>query len=397
MNFLEPIIRHPLRHNPEMFSGDDFGYRNVPSREGNEPMVVLQNSTNIILRPVYAGYESTNGQINTAASLPGTGEIMYVRQAVAHCLEYAASFIGAQGNNKLIVLDGFRNFQTQAAGFSRLFMESLKFDRSNAAKYDALTLADGIFSFVDIDMTLVTDSPLTVGDCMSLAERVHWNATPEQIRQELLTWAANLALYIKSTGRDPDIINMSYWWEKLDKYWADLFRFNNNTHTWGGAIDILLGEEREINGIKTWVPINHVPFDHMWPESAIDFLENIANWGLYRATARKAWAIRDYLISIDIDPDSISDKQFEKWRNGIRLLTNTMTGMGATYYCNENWHFNVSNEVRDPKNPNQIVYTWSCSSIQVNTWNSCHAILIHGPQWIQTFTWIGAHEKLGLK
>jgi len=208
MNVRDPIIRTPLHHSPELLSGDDTGYRNVPSHEGNEPMVPLQNNKNIIIRPVYAGHNAINGQINTASSLPGTGELMYTRQAVAHCLEQAAAFIAEQSEYRLIAVDGFRNFQTQAAGFSRLFMESLGGDRSDTAKYDALLSADGIFSFVDIDMAQVENSPLTIADCVRLATKVNGDPTPEQIRKEILTGEANVALYQRLIGQDTGLIDM---------------------------------------------------------------------------------------------------------------------------------------------------------------------------------------------
>jgi hypothetical protein len=150
-------------------------------------MVALQNNTKIIVRPVYAGYNSIDGQINTSSSLPGTRETMYVRRAVGHCLERAANFIAERGNYRLIAVDGFRNYQTQAAGFSQLFIQSLRENRSDVAEYDALTSADGIFSFVDIDITQVTDNSLTMADFISLAKRVNGDPTPEQIRKEMLT------------------------------------------------------------------------------------------------------------------------------------------------------------------------------------------------------------------
>lgn len=34
INHLEPIFRKPLSHNTDLFSGDDSGYRDVPSQEG---------------------------------------------------------------------------------------------------------------------------------------------------------------------------------------------------------------------------------------------------------------------------------------------------------------------------------------------------------------------------
>lgn len=136
-------------------------------------MVELQNNTNIIVRPVYAGYSPIDGQISISSSLPGTGETMYVRRAVAECLEGAANFIAEQSGYQLIVVDGFRNYQTQAAGFSRLFIESLGEDRSDTAKYDALLSADKIFSFVDIDASLVADSPLTIEACTKLTNTIN--------------------------------------------------------------------------------------------------------------------------------------------------------------------------------------------------------------------------------
>lgn len=358
-------------------------------------MVILQNDVNIIVRPVYAGYNAVDGQRDISSSLPWTGETMHVRKAVAYCLGRVANFIAEQSEYRLIVVDGFRNYQTQAAGFSRLFIESLGEDRSNTAKYDAIISADKIFSFVDINPLLTEDNPLTIEECADLANRINWDITPERLRQEMLTWAANVALYQQLTQQDIDIVNMKYWWEKLIKHGTNLFQYDKNAHAWGGAVDVLLGEKCEIDGHIRWIPVNHVPFDHMWPESAIDFLENKMNWDSYRVAAKKEWTIRKYLISIHIDPDNISDTQFEKWRNAIRLLTNTMTSMGATYYCNENWHFNVPNIIHNPETK-KIEYASVCSSIQKNTWNSCHAILSHGSKWIQTFTGMGAHRMLNL-
>ena len=98
---------------------------------------------------------------------------MHVRKAVAYCLGRVANFIAEQSEYRLIVVDGFRNYQTQAAGFSRLCIESLGEDRSNTAKYDAIISADKIFSFVDINPLLTEDNPLTIEECADLANRIN--------------------------------------------------------------------------------------------------------------------------------------------------------------------------------------------------------------------------------
>lgn len=174
-------------------------------------MVALLDNTNMVVRPVYAGHNPVDGQINTSSCLPGARETMYVRKAVAQCLERAANFIAERSNYRLIVVDGFRNYQTQAAGFSQLFIQSLRESRGDIAVYDALISADGIFSFVDIDMAKVADNSLSTAEFVSLAQQVNGDPTPEQIRREMLTGAANVALYQQLTGQDFGLIDMAYW------------------------------------------------------------------------------------------------------------------------------------------------------------------------------------------
>lgn len=360
-------------------------------------MIELEETDNILLRPVYAWISSIDGAVNTSDWLPGASNKIYVRRAVAEWLRIAAESITEYSDYKLIVVDGFRNYRTQASGFSRLYEISIANwwwnPNAIATQYDAALQADGIFSFVDINMALVDDSLLQAWDCQGLANHLHPDTNPELLRKELLTAQANRALYSHLLWKTPEWPHGEYWTKKILKDGSDLFQFNNNAHTGGGAIDIFLGEKSVVDGIQKIIPVNHVPFDHMGPESAIDFLENPSNWERYKKTAKQKWPIQSYLESLDIKPDDISDVLFIKWRDAIRLLTSTMVWIGATYYYAENWHFNVPNIVVDPKNWKSI-YKWTCVKIQTNTWNSCHAILTHGAQGIQTFTGNGAHEML---
>ncbi len=390
-----PIIRSPLYHSTNILSGDDTGYRSVQSHEGGEPIVELQTSNNLILRPVYAWFSIVDWSKNNWA-LPGSNEIMYARRAVAEWLKLAGELVAQKSDYKIIIVDGFRDFRTQASGFARLFQESLKKwwnPESIATQYDATLLADAIFSFVDVNTRLLDDAPFLESSFRQLSHDLQSDVTPEQLRKEILTAQANNALYEHLRGGKVTWKDGDYWEMKISEHGASLFQFNNNAHTGGGAVDIFLGESRMISGIQKIVPVNHVPFDHMWPESAIDFLEKESHWEKYRATAKKAWPIRNHLLALEIDPDNIPNIQFVKWRDTIRFLTHTMTSLGATYYAAENWHFNIPNLILHPSSW-EIAYRWACFDIQTNTGNSCHAILIHGTKWIQTFTGEWAHNML---
>lgn len=394
---LQPIIRSPLAHNPNMLSGDDAGYRDVESCDGGEPMVVLRPSSNIIIRPVYAGYSHTDGTHSPDERLPWASEKILVRQSVQRWLQTVVEHISQISWYKLIVVDGFRDYITQASGFSWLFVEALNQPGGNmetlAAKFDAFCSADRIFSFVKTDIALLDDADLTSDHCRWLAEILGKSVTPEDIRRDLLTAAANMALYERHSWKKLWIFDAEYWDKKIWEYGDTLFLFDTNAHAGGWAVDCFLGEEVVIEGKKKIIPVNHVPFDYNWSESQIDFLEKESNWDIYREKAKESWKIRDYCTQIWIDPDNIPDEQFYKWRWAIRLLTNTMTNIGATYYCDENWHFNLPNIVRHPET-RETVYESSCVSIQRNTWNSCHAVLVHGKHGIQTFTGKWAHTMV---
>lgn len=385
---LEKLV-YPRPDGDERFDGDDTGYRHVISREWWEPLVQLEANPNLIIRPVYAGYSRIHGWFDLTEVLPGTtGNTLYVRKAVAEWIKRLSDYVSRKHGYKLIVVDGFRHYETQASGFSRLFLDML-WNRSTLSEiYWAWLRADWIFSFVDTQKMDLSWGSHREREIALIAEKVQ--KSPSEVKQELQTMFYNLALYRKSTNIAVPFI------PEVDQLIQDspenIFYFQNNAHAGGGAVDIFLWKEHAGN----IVPINHVPFDFCGKngESTIDFLEKRENWEMYRTLAKKDERVRTYLKSIWVDPDDIPDTQFIEWQSAIRILYNWVKRMWGTTYNGENWHFNFWNIVLDPEN-NEEIHRGLCTQIQEKTGNSCQAILIHGPEkGIQTFTGNGAHEIL---
>lgn len=382
-------LAYPRPDGNERFDGDDTGYRNVLSREWWEPLVQLEASKDLIIRPVYAGYSRIHGQFDTTEVLPGTTDnTIYVRKAVSEWIKRLSDYISKKHGYKVIVVDGFRHYETQASGFSRLFLEILWNRNALWDIYWAWLRADWIFSFVDTQKRDFSWDSHREREIALIAERVQkW---PSEVKQELQTMFCNLALYGKSTNIPvPSIPEVT---QLMQDSPENVFYFQNNAHAGGGAVDIFLWKEYAGNII----PVNHIPFDfcgESW-ESTIDFLEKKENWMKYRTLAKKDKQVRKYLQSIWVDPDDIPDAQFLEWQSAIRILYNSIKRMGGTTYSGENWHFNFWNIISDLENKEEVYRGW-CVKIQENTGNACQAILIHGPErGIQTFTGNGAHEIL---
>lgn len=383
-------LAYPRSDSGVRFDGDDAGYRNVLSREWWEPLVQLKANKDLIIRPVYAGYSRIHGQFDPTEVLPGTTEnTIYARKAVVEWVKKLSDYISKKHDYKLIVVDGFRHYETQASGFSRLFLGIL-WNRDNTLGeiYWAWLRADGIFSFVDTQKRDFSWDSYREREIALIAEGVQ--KSPSEVKQELQTMFCNLALYGKCTNIPvpsiPDVTQL------IQDNPENVFYFQNNAHAGGGAVDIFLWKEHGGN----IVPVNHIPFDFCgegW-ESTIDFLEKKENWLKYRTLAKKDERVRAYLKSIWVDPDDIPDTQFLEWQSAIRILYNCIKRMWWTAYSGENWHFNFWNIVLDPQN-NEEIHRGLCVGIQENTGNSCQAILVHGPEkGIQTFTGNGAHEIL---
>jgi len=305
--------------------GDDKGYRQRPTLEGNFERLV--EPAGLPTRPVYDGKTEYGTDHNEL--LPGgvEGGKLVVRETVARMLDEANRALqeAFADEHQLAALDGFRSGERQKAGWDRLRQKLLAEagikdvnEPSVANLYTFGLASDDTFAFVNPD----TNSP----EYQALADELK----ADKVFMEELRAAAReddddpIFNYIaisanagkgRAVGRNIPLIA------------------NPMAHNSGAAIDaMLIGRDGTLR--------SHIPFDFPGEIARMDFLERPDAFEVYTTALRDNQGLRAHVKEIGLDPDNLTEGQFNKMRMDQRVLRALMDAVGATMYVGETWHFN---------------------------------------------------------
>jgi len=366
-------IQRSINPNTGLIEGDDSGYRDMLTLTGNLRTHLVVPS--VLCRPAYDGMGAL-GDSDASLSLPGGLEKakMVLREPAARVIDAidAAIRTVTGGECGIVLLDAFRSWRRQAAGFARSTKPHLDAAGINplnvgdkiAAFIDAGNKGDEVFSWVNADRRAPAYTALVArleadGHTMEQIRAVAGGdaATPDAIQDTLYTYitvSANLRM-----GPAADVP----------------LNFECNAHAGGGAADIMI--------VRRGKPLNLVPLDYQGPPSAMGYMEDDANYDVFRALLGRDQALRGWMSSIGFDPNDFSLDDWYELRNMQRLMYHAAKAAGCTYYSagtdagGENWHFEPGNVVYDPIT-GDVLHADHTASQYPDSGNPGHALQILG-------------------
>ena len=397
-----PITRPILIETTGRIEGDDDGYRDVPVEDDGERVIALSEEDGLDLRPIYDGVDPIDGSKNDSANLPGgiDGK-MFVRESVAIGLRAFANYLRERHGEsvKPIIIDTFRSYKRQAAGFSGLLDKALGGNRQPNVEemFKAGRKADGTFSYVRANpnapelasfMSDIEASGEIGQDLRLLSEKL--GSSFETVLLEYTTFCVNLRIR-QRLGLSLDIEN-----PYNSDQTGDVI-FENNAHAGAAAVDMFLGVDGKIAS-------SLAPYDSMGPWAAKEALEDDANFEGYKREAETDPELSGFLQRLGISATTLTRDQWEFAKEANRVLHHPTNRMGATYYSaanpqngGENWHIEFGNVIWDPANSGQVIHQAPSSSRHWNSGNPGHA-LQRMPAGTAVAVWGGteAHRQLGL-
>lgn len=379
-------IRREVNPLTGLIEGDDAGYRKVRTLPDNAAPVVVPN---VMCRPNYDGIDEY-GNAKRAIALPGglVGGALVVRETFARDIDDADALLQKVfgGQYRLCALDGFRSWERQAAGFSRLLrfhMERLGVTEDNVGDrvvdfIKAGNLADGTMAWVNADVDSAVYKDLVVelrkdagfmSQIREFAATLDGGLTDDNVSEALyvyVTISANSDIG-RAANRSIPLV------------------FECNAHAGGGACDMFL-----LDG--GGLPLNHIPFDYPGPEAAMDYLEDDAHFDVYREIAVKNELIRKHLLAIGIAPERFSRSNWDYFRASVRVLYHLSRAKGWTYYSSdhggENWHLEGGNIAYDALTGDVVASEKATAGGYPNSGNPGHALQKYGRD--ATAVWGGA-------
>lgn len=341
----KPIVLPRLKHFGKQvrLAGDDGGYREAPVDEQGETLVDIENS-GIKVRPQYdrGGVELVDGSLNPNLVLPGgAGDIVWNRRSQAAGLCAMNEFLRREYNGEVVVVDGFRSVERQAAGFSKVLRRVLEGDSRPdfATLFEKGFRADSVFSSVRADRSHPFAQEL-IADLKRnpdvLAYVAATRKSMESVLHDVLDFCANVQYskqHFDTTVDTPLNVDIP-------------LVFQNNAHAGGHADDLFLFMNGQLaNG--------QIPYDFAGIQGAMDYLEYDENFDAYNAFLNsgtpEAQYLRSHLLKLGIEGD-VSWNQWVKWREAQRIIVHTAVAVGATFFSDtaksgeaffgaENWHF----------------------------------------------------------
>ncbi len=389
----QPILLEKLDATGAL-AGDDGGYRDVPVTDAGEDLVRIDGD--VMTRPSYDGFDEVTGKFDNRLVLPAGTEGVYARRSVLEALKAANAYLSSRYANgmQIGVVDAFRSKGRQVAGFSRKAIEVLDGNQNPdiSMLYKAGITADGTFSSVrpfrnnPVYTEFVKDM-VSSQAVIHLAEEL--GKSPADVAIDLADICANLR---KASDVFPNApvtpLNMDV-----------PLNANNNAHAGGGAVDAFLydGSGRMLN--------SHVPFDHVGPEAAMDFLEQDDSFDAFKTRVKSNPMLREHLEKQGITGD-VTPAQWKIWQQTQRIMYHTLTRVGATFFSDtarnigspdffggENWHFEPGNVVYDPAT-GKTVYEGQSANVVRDGGNPGHTLQKKGPGVAAPWGGDAAHEQL---
>ncbi len=391
-DLLETWMKKPIaiRDNPALPGrkfGDDCGYREMRTLRTNPSPFATPS---IELRADYDGFCPYTGQRNRRRLGGGLKNNAFVlREAAARSVSLADSVLRQVSGGQLVFvgLDAYRSGERQWLGYSEKLLEQMAMislttddvanDRRIAEFIGCSMRADGVFSWVKVIKdgayaTLIAElrqiPAILEGARQYAADKMTDGATEDNVSGALYEYviACCNARIGRAAGRGTLV------WEC-------------NAHAGGGAVDLMILSQGILKAIT--------PFD--WPGfmSAFDFLENSANFDIYRKALAASTILQEHLRLCGYKPSNFTWANWVELRDLKRVQFHLAEACGWTFYSmgadgGEHWHHEPSNLVIDPLT-REIQWTEEFSGTEYpRRGNPGHSLQLFGEQDIAV--WGGA-------
>ncbi|MEK7644434.1 MAG: hypothetical protein AAB390_03980, partial [Patescibacteria group bacterium] len=297
--------------------GDDAGYRDVPlsplDEEHPDPFV----RTTMMAVPINAVGRTPRIMRMYPGGIPGAPRTTCVRRPVELALHEASQLLKPYGRD-LLILDGFRSAQTQAACW--------------AADYrDALALM-GVTHGQQVDVLTLLRAGLKADDNTSYSKVVRDDRFYETVNKFWLDHANEVgatATELQKTANEIDELAVTFL-TNLGQLDLRLDESATTAHGNGGAVDAFLVD------IETGEPVQFgAPYSYMNPPgtelspTVVNYFE-IASLAEYEAAVEADLVLREYQSEHGID--RITERVFRTARRERRLLFHAMRAVGAPYF-----------------------------------------------------------------
>lgn len=350
-NYADTPVTAPINTVTGNLKGDDSGYRDVNVVRENVMRFVEPSKVRSI--PMYEGRNDFDeadesmrlpGSVRAKGDSSGREKVIGFEPSV-RALEAANDVIKKYypGEVELAAVEIYRPLQRQAAGWTQTFDKYTGRDgvatptAADILKYG--TAADKFFSFVKPDETdpgfaKAMDAVKSDREAMDVIEGMAQGdvAQAQELMKKYIAYQAN-------RGQMPEVVLTT----------------EKNVHA-TGAVDAIKLDPR------TGKPIGFTPFDYNARWSQTTLLENEANWDLLREQIKTDPKLRGYYEKMGLNPENVSDGDFERMRRVHRIQVHAMEGVGAVRYSleaegeGETWHYDTGRQVMDPENEGQVLW-----------------------------------------
>lgn len=350
--------------------GDDGGYRKMRTLPYNPSPLAVPS---LEIRSVYDGIDEYTGDHAKVSPLPGglAGGKQMARTILAQGFDLGDMTLRSMTGNALglVAYDLFRSEKRQAGGFTAKLLEQLSKRDVDPSEVHGNLLgyiqagkeADGVFSFVNLDMT----SPAYNQVIDRLKEDVKFMVDVEDVASELgIGKDALLEEYVTFCSNSG-----------LGQGTGVPLNGECNAHLGAGAGDA------QVLDVKTGLPLSKVPFDYSGPISAMDFLEPDENYDVYIAAAKSDPVLAEHLKRIGYPtPDTFTFENWKKLRAIKRAQYHLMVAMGFTFYSaedasgGEDWHWEAGNIITHPLTGDVVYSEPLTAALYPNAGNPGHTL-----------------------
>lgn len=319
---------------PEL-CGDVTGYDQLKTLANNPTPLVVPD-----VRCIRQQNNGVNifGDPDPVRALPGAiaGGAFLVREPVARGLEYIERAMHEHFSEqyKLIFVEGYRSIETQKNGFARALQDFLDANKITTPNDNQLLehgrRARWIFAWVRPGLGDPAFGRLRQE---LMEDREFVQALVPQVSNDdpAFTTLANGAvedyIVISANSRRGRAAERGI-----------LLDSEHNAHAGGGAIDIMIADEH-------LAPLSHVPYPFSHSLSAMRFLEDDANFDVYKREALVNPHLNAHLERCGIGANQIRFEHWSRFRRANRVRLRAILAAGGTFYDGETWHFQLGRTV----------------------------------------------------
>ncbi len=358
-NFDKFAIVRPLNYFTGRLEGDDSGYRKVPvspfDESNPDPMETL---TTVATRPLYA-VGATEGLCTYYPGGLGGPDQVLVRAPIARGLEEADRIL-ATYERKLIVVDGWRPYLTQAALWRYLRREIVV---AEGLQDSTLTIFD------EVRIGMKADD---VGSyCAAVENEEFGDAKTALIRGMQGSAVESAATKLRKSVDETATLYLTFM-ANLGMSALKLQEDAVTAHGNGGAVDLWMTDRSTGKYANLGVPFDYVPPPETDVSPAVINYFEMVELKHYQNMVARDPTLQKYLAYFGVRGiGDVTQRVFDEAQRERRVLFHTMMTLGGSYFSldkdlGEPWHFQLGNE-RGGRQANE---TGLCGS-----GNGCHAIL----------------------